>query len=142
MPGDTITHAAAGIDFTTRVASSATVIGSPALAAETLIVQLALPLDGVKTSEILLYGWVAFTVGTSGTAATIRVRRASTLGSLGGLVQATTGALTVTAANLVAFSVSGADNSQLGPFYSLSLQVTAGAAVSTVTAAQLTVINV
>src|SRR3954451_20855100 len=88
------------VDLASRIAASTTVVGSPALAAETIIASVTLP-SGFRAAEaVLLDGWAAFTVGASGTAARLRIRRTD----VNGTVVADTGALTggVAAAALVA----------------------------------------
>jgi hypothetical protein len=128
---------AAGIDLSARFAATKTVAGSPALAAETIIASLALNTDETVVSGVLLRGFAAFTVGTSGTAVTLRIRQTNVTGT----VVATTGALTggIAAAGLVAESILGFDAAPAltGQTYVLTLQVTAGAAASTVSAVEL-----
>lgn len=128
---------AAGLDLSARAAATTTVVGSPALAAETIIASLTLDTDKTIVSGILLRGFAAFTVGTSGTAVTLRIRRTN----VSGTVVSTTGALTggIAAAALVAETILGFDTGAAltGQVYVLTLQVTAGAAVSTVSAVEL-----
>lgn len=132
-----LTETSSGIDLTQRIASTKTVVASPALAAETIIAQLTVNTDETILSGILLRGFVAFTVGTSGTAATLRIRQTNVTGT----VVATTGALTggIAAGNLVAETILGVDASpaSTGQVYVLTLQITAGAAASTVSAVEL-----
>jgi hypothetical protein len=132
-----LTENAAGIDLSARVAATKTVAGSPALAAETIIASLALNTDEAIQSGVLLRGFAAFTVGTSGTAVTLRIRQTNVTGT----VVATTGALTggIAAAALVAESILGFDAAPAvtGQTYVLTLQVTAGSAASTVSAVEL-----
>lgn len=125
------------IDLSQRFAATTTVVASPALAAETIIASLTLNTDELIVSGIMLRGFAAFTVGTSGTATTLRIRRTNVAGT----VVATTGALTggVAAGNLVADTIIGFDTgaASTGQVYVLTLQVTAGAAASTVSAVEL-----
>ena len=120
------------LDLTKRVQVYKTVDASPALAAETVIGTLTLTgfADTAVLSGVLLNAWAAYTVGTSGTAVTFRIRQ--TNGS--GTVVATTGALTKTAANLYADDVNGFDSGAGVAAYAFTMQVTAGAAASTVSA--------
>jgi hypothetical protein len=131
-----IAQNAANIDLSQRAAATTAVVGSPALAAETIIAQLSLNTDEVITSGIMLRGFAAFTVGTSGTAATLRIRRTNVAGTQ----VATTGALTggIAAGNLVAETILAFDTgaSLAGQVYVLTLQITAGAAASTVSAVE------
>lgn len=126
-----------GLDATKRVQVTTGITGSPALAAETIIATLVLTgfADTPILSGVELSGWAAFTVGTSGTAVAMRIRQTNVLG----LVIATTGALTggIAAANLVAQDVEGFDAGAGVGTYVLTLQVTAGAAASTVSATKL-----
>jgi hypothetical protein len=127
-------------DLSARFLSTQAVVASPALAAETIIATLALTGSGdtALVSGIQFDGWAAFTVGTSGTAATMRIRQTNAAGA----IVATSGALSVTAANLVQESVQGFDATPGVGVYVLTLQITAGAAVSTVSALSLQAILV
>jgi hypothetical protein len=125
------------IDLSQRAGATTTVVASPALAAETIIASLTLNTDEAIVSGIMLRGFAAFTVGTSGSAATLRIRRTN----VSGTVVATTGALTggIAAGNLVAETILGFDTgaAQTGQVYVLTLQITAGGAASTVSAVEL-----
>ena len=116
---------------------SKTVAASPALAAETTIAQITVPSVADATSQVELSGWAAFTVGTTGNSARLRIRS----GSLTGTVVADTGALTggIVAAALVAQDVEGVDQPAeiAGLVYVLTLQVGAATAPSTVSAVKL-----
>ena len=122
------------LDLTKRIQVYTTVDASPALAAETIIATLNLAsfADIAVQSGIRLSGWAAFTVGTSGTAVRLRIRQTN----VSGTVKADTGALTggVAAAALMAQDVEGFDSGAGVGTYVLTLQVTAGAAASTVSA--------
>lgn len=126
-----------GLDLSKRVQVTTAITGSPALAAETIIATLTLTgfADTAMISGVELSGWAAFTVGTSGTACTMRIRQTNVAGT----VIATTGALTggIAAAALVAQDVEGFDSGAGVGVYVLTLQVTAGAAASTVSATKL-----
>ena len=122
------------LDLTKRIQVYATVDASPATNAETIIATLNLTsfADIAVISGIRLSGWAAFTVGTSGTAVTMRIRQTNVSGS----VKANTGALTggISAGNLIAQDVEGFDSGAGVGTYVLTLQVTGGAATSTVSA--------
>lgn len=137
MPTIPIRVASGEIDLSQRIIDTTTVVASPALAAETIIAQVTIPDFNVLavTQKVYLAGWAAFTVGTSGTAIQLRIRQTNVAGS----VVATTGALTggVAAANLLAQDVCGSDATPAAATYVLTLQVTAGAAASTVSQVQL-----
>lgn len=132
-----IAQSAANIDISPRVAFTSTVVASPAAATETIIASLTLNTDEVIRSGILLRGFAAFTVGTSGTAIRLRIRQTN----VSGTVIADTGAVTggVAATNLLAETVLGFDTAPAatGQTYVLTLTVTAGAAASTVSAVDL-----
>jgi hypothetical protein len=142
VPPDPIRIAASGIDLSGRFVESVAVVASPAAAAETIIAQTAALPEEVLVSGVLLSGWAAFTVGTNGTAARLRLRQTNVAGA----IVADTGALTggIAAAGLVALGVQGKDSSPAaaGQVYVLTLQVTAGSAPSTVSATSLRAIAV
>lgn len=123
------------MDLSDRFQRTTTVGASPALAAETIIGTLNLANFGGITpvTGIELTGWAAFTVGTSGTAATLRIRQTN----VSGTVVVSTGALTCAATNLLAPDVEGFDAAPGVAAYVLTLQITAGAAASTVSALML-----
>jgi hypothetical protein len=122
-------------DLSARIQQYKTVDASPALAAETVIATLTLADFGniAVTSGVFLEGWAAFTVGTSGVTATMRLRQTNVAGS----VVASTGALTVVAGNLVTVSVNGFDAAPGIAAYALTLTIGSGAAASTVSALQI-----
>lgn len=140
MPAEHIVLNAQGVDLSPRFVSSVVVVGSPALAAETIIAQVLLPANEVVVSGIWLSGWAAYTVGTSGTAVTFRIRQTN----VGGALVGSSGALTRAAASLQADTIDTIDTAAVlpGQVYVLTMQVTAGAAVSTVSAVVLQAIVV
>lgn len=127
-----------GFDLHHRFQQTTTVAASPTANAETTIATLTLSDFGdlAVVSGIQLSGWAAFTVGTSGTAVTLKLRQTS----VSGTTVATTGALTATAANLDAFTVQGFDATPGVGVYVLTMTVTGGAATSTVSAVSLSAI--
>jgi hypothetical protein len=84
---------------------------------------------------VFLFGWHAFTVGTSGTAVTTRIRQTNVAGT----VAATSGGVIAVATNLLSPSIIAVDSPglQVTFTYVMTLQVTAGAAASTVSAVGL-----
>ena len=135
MPVEPIHSSLLGVDMTPRIAVYTTVDASPAAAAETVIATLTIPnfANIAVVSGIVLEGWAAYTVGTSGTAVQLRIRQ--TNGS--GTVKANTGAMTGSqhgAGILTADEVRGFDSGAGVGTYVLTMQVTAGAAASTVSA--------
>ena len=138
MPPVPIQYSGALVDLSPRIFDTTTVQGSPiAAAAETVIATVNVPNFGSVSiqSKVFLAGWAAFTVGGSGTAATLRIRQTN----LAGAVVVTTGALTagIAAAALVAQDVSGSDPTPGVATYVLTLQITAGATNTTISAVQL-----
>jgi hypothetical protein len=129
-----LTGAAVNIDGSGRLAQSSVVVASPAGASETIICSVTIPSGLAFTAGVILAGWAALTVGTSGTAVTLKLRKTNVSGST---VQ-TTGALNATAAQLVTRGILGFDATPTeGGVYVLTLTVANGAATSTVSAAQL-----
>ena len=126
-------------DLSQRLQATTTVVASPAAAAETIIASLTIADDLIIVKGILLSGWAAYTVGTSGTAVQLRIRQTNVSGTVVG----NTGALTGSqhgAAILSADDVNGFDTTPVtlpGGIYVLTMQVTAGAAASTVSAVWL-----
>jgi hypothetical protein len=132
------------LDLSPRFYTSSTIVGSPALAAETLVAQIT-GIDGQLSIAVgvWLSAALSFTVGTSGTAIRVRIRQGTTAGA--GTVVADTGALTggVAATNLLSQDIQNVDATQAAgsvgtvTSYHVSLQVTAGAAASTVSQANI-----
>jgi hypothetical protein len=132
-----INESADALDLRPRFVVSTAVVGSPALAAETIIAQTAAIGDVAVLQGVDLRGWASFTVGTTGTAVRLRLRQTNVAGT----VVADTSALTagIAAAALVSQDVEGFDAAAVVPtqVYVLTLQVTGGSAVSTVSAVKL-----
>jgi hypothetical protein len=124
-------------DLSKRFPFTTTVAASPSASLETIIGTLTIPSfsDIAVVSGIELSGWAAYTVGTSGTAVTLKIRQTNVSGS----TIVSTGALTRAAGSLAADDVNGVDTSPVG-VYVLTMTVTAGAATSTVSALQLSAV--
>lgn len=122
-------------DLTPRFASSVTVAASPSGGTETTIATVTIPNFGdlAVVSGVRVFGWAAFTVGTSGISATLRVRQTNSSGS----VIVSSGAITETAANLDEVTVLGFDSGAGVATYALTLTIGSGAATSTVSALYL-----
>ena len=136
MPPDPINLGAKGVDLSQRLVNSVTVAASPSAATETTIATLTIPSNLQVVSGVLLLGFAAFTVGTSGTACNLKIRQTNTSGSTIAATGATTGG--IAAANLIDMNVSGVDTSPpAAGVYVLTLTVTAGAAASTVSQCSL-----
>lgn len=137
MPVEPIHSTNLGIDQTPRNIIYNTVDASPAAGTETVIATLTIPSFGqlAVVSGIVLSGWAAFTVGTSGVSARLRIRQTN----VSGTVKADTGALTggIAAGNLVAQDVEGFDSGAGVGVYVLTLTIGSGAAASTVSALTL-----
>jgi hypothetical protein len=134
MPYQPIRANAAGLDFSPRIVRSDTVAASPADATETIICTVTIPLDVQPTLGVLLLGFAAFTVGTNGVSANLRIRQTNTAGS----VIKATGATTETAANLDDKNVQGFDTAPpAAGVYVLTLTVGSASAGSAVSAASL-----
>lgn len=131
---------AAHLDLSGRFFHSSTVVGSPALAAETTIASVTISGDIAITKAAYVLTWCAFTVGTSGTSFRVRIRR----DTIAGTTIADSGLVTATAANLVAPVVFGFDTTALGvaQVYVTTLTVTSGSAASTVSAVNSVVVAV
>jgi len=122
------------MDLSKRVQVYSTVDASPAAAAETVIATLTLTgfADTAIISGAFLFGWAAYTVGTSGTTVQLRIRQTN----VSGTVKANTGAMSGSqhgAGILTADDVNGFDTAPVGT-YVLTMQVANGAAASTVSA--------
>lgn len=138
MPTDPIATSARGLDLSLREIATTTVVASPALAAETIIAQLAAFDSALSFAKgVKLVGWAAYTVGTTGSAVTLRLRQTG----LAGTLIASTGAMTGSqhgAGILSSDDVCGFDTAPAaGQVYVLTLQVTAATAASTVSAVYL-----
>lgn len=130
------------IDLTQRIISNNTIVGSPATNAETTILSVTIPTDMAALLGVIILWTASYTVGTSGTAVTYKVRRTGTSGA----TVATSGATTagISAGNLVIESGSAFDNGPTlpGQVYVVTMTVTGGAAASTVSAANIIAIAV
>lgn len=140
MSPKNIQIASQAVDLTDRVASSTTVVASPAAAAETIIAQVTAPADLRADAVVLLFGFAAFTVGTNGVSVNLKLRQTNASGT----TKAATGAVTAVAANLGALSVMGVDAapSATGQVYVLTMTVASGSAASTVSGVELLAIVV
>jgi len=138
-----------GVDLSPRAVSSSTVVGSPATNGATNVCQVTnIPADVAVQSGVFLSGCVSLTVGTSGTAVTVKIRQGTTAGS--GTTVASTGAITggISAGNLISQDIQGFDTGVSGggapgsTSYFLEVTITGGAATSTVSQTNLTAIVV
>lgn len=133
MANDPIQISGSTIDLTKRLVSSNTVVGSPAAAAETTVASVTIP-AGVSFSTVVLGGYAAYTVGTSGTGVNLKIHQTNAAGT----TVVASGLITSTAANLDARGVTAVDTSPGSTTtYILTMTVANGSAVSTVSAVQL-----
>ena len=125
------------VDLGKRYFQSQVVAASPSAASETTICTFTISSNLAVVAGIQLWGWAAFTVGTSGTACNLKIRQTGTSGTTIGATGATTGGIAAT--NLVDMNVQGFDTAAVlpGQVYVLTLTVANGAATSTVSACQL-----
>jgi hypothetical protein len=135
-----IQQGAIGLDLSPRIFKSETVAASPAAAVETIICSVVVQGDLSTALGVVLIGWASYTVGTNGTAVTFKIRQTDAAGA----TVVTSGAESATAATLASKQVMGVDDGQVAArqVYVLTMTVTAGSAVSTVSAATLLAIAV
>jgi hypothetical protein len=140
MPADPIGVAGGRVDLSRRIQSTNTVVASPAAASETIVASLTIVDFLSVAAGVLLEGFAALTIGTSGTSCTMRIRQTN----VGGTIVGNTGALNAAATNLIGPSLNCFDASPVlpGQTYVLTLTIAAGVAPSTVTACQLLAIIV
>lgn len=127
---------AASMDFSSRVANNATVVGSPAAGSITSVCALTFPNFGKlqNATGVYLEGTVSLTIGTNGVSCLMQIRQTGVAGS----VIASTGAMTVTAGNLYSFSVQGVDTAPLAAgVWIIALTIGSGSASSTVSGTSL-----
>jgi hypothetical protein len=126
---------AAHLDLSPRIFHSQTVAASPAAATETTICTVTIANDLAVTKGVYLFGWCAFTMGTSGVSATLKLRQTDTSGT----TIRTSGAVTGVAAALYNPAILGVDTApgSAVQVYVLTLTIGSGGAVSTVSAASL-----
>lgn len=127
-------------DLSPRVQTYTTVDASPAGSTETVIATLDLLGFGdlAVTSGILLFGWAAFTVGTSGDGVELQIKQTDASGT----AIAATGLVTETAADLDEITVGGFDAGAGVESYALTMTVHSGAAASAVSALMLAAVVV
>ena len=129
-----ITASATGLDLSSRHAGSVTVVGSPATSGETIVASITIPSTPAIVSGVRLEGWCAFTAGTNGVGATLKLRQTSTSGA----TIATSGAMTIVATDLYGFTILGFDSAPAaGQVYKLTLTIASGSATSAVSAVYL-----
>lgn len=127
----------AAVDMSQRIAHSSTVAASPTDNTETIIATVTVPGNLQLNLGIYVIAVAEFTIGASGTAANLKIRRTNASGTT---IHAT-GATTAAAGNLVNRAAAGIDllatGVGAGTVYVATLTITAGAAASTVSAVSL-----
>ena len=130
MP-DPIVASLLGVDMSSRLVASTTVVASPSGTAETIVASVTVNDEPSVVSGIIVVGWVAYTVAGSGASVTLRLRQTA----VNGTQVASSGATTATATNLDAKSVYGFDTSPAaGRVYKLTMAVGSGSGSSAVSA--------
>ena len=134
-PPPPIQIGAAKLDLSERFFRTATVDASPAAGSETVVATLNVTPELAVMEGVIVWAYVALTIGASGVSLNTRIRR----DSVSGTIIKASGATTVTAANLVDRAIVGTDTSPSLPneVYVLTLTVGSGAAESTVSAVEL-----
>lgn len=141
MPTPTL-HSGVAIDFSPRVFPTATVAASPSAATETIIATVTCSGDYLVNSGVLLFGYAAFTVGTNGDAATLRIRRTDASGTVVKSSGATNAGV-LAATQLTDMSMNAFDaNLTVPQVYVLTLTVANANAASTVSAVTLVAIPI
>lgn len=135
MPPPPIRIGAAGLDLSERFFRTATVDASPAAASETVVATLTVTPELAVQEGVIVWGYVALTVGTAGVSLNTRIRR----DSLTGTIIKASGATTATAANLIDRAIVGFDTGPTLPneVYVLTLILASASAESTVSAVEL-----
>jgi hypothetical protein len=124
-----IHETAAGLDLSPRVFVTTTTIGSPANQTEAVVARVTVAGDVALVLGVVLIGWLAIRVGTSGTSLRMRVRQTG----LGGTVLADTDAVTEAAGSNVTRFALGLDQAAVLPqVYALTSQTADAVATSTV----------
>lgn len=137
-----ISLASRGIDLSSRIVASTTVVASPVDATETIIASVTVPGFLAYASGVLIVCVANFTVGTTGVSGNLKIRQTSVSGTTitaTGAVNAGTWAAT-NLAQLVAlgFDTAPAD----AQVYKATLTVASATAASTVSAVTLAAIAI
>jgi hypothetical protein len=137
-----ITSSAIGLDLSSRIVASTTVVASPADATETIICSLTIPGGIAIVAGVLLLCVANFTVGTNGVSGNLKIRRTNAAGA----TVTATGAINVgtwAATNLAQLVALGNDTGPAdGQVYVATLTVGSASAASTVSAVALRAIAI
>lgn len=122
-------------DQSPRFAWTKTVVGSPQTNEEATVASLTITEDLAVAVGVEVFAWVAFTVGTSGVSANLKIHQTNSSGT----TVVASGATTVAATNLKALDAMGLDAAPVlpGQVYIATLTIGSGAAASTVSAVYL-----
>jgi hypothetical protein len=134
-PIDPIEYDGGRLDLSRRFKQTSTVVASPAASTETIIASLTITENIQATLGVFLWGFAAWTVGTSGDGVNLKLHATDASGTT---IKAS-GLITSTATNLDARSIVGLATSPTipGQVYVLTMTVHGGAAESTVSAVTL-----
>lgn len=137
-----IAYNARGLDLSGRVVASSTVVASPTDATETIIASVTVPSGLSYATGCLVFAVANFTVGTTGNAATLKIRQTSVSGTtINSTGAVNTGGLAAT--NLTQLAAIGFDTAPAdGQIYKATLTVGAATAGSTVSAVTLVAVAV
>lgn len=135
MPPPPIRFDGASVDLSSRYYNTSSVTGSPAAASETIIATLTIGGQIAVQQGVYIAGWCAFTMGTSGVSANLRIRQTNASGT----IISASGAVTGVAAALYAPDIQGFDAAAAlpGQVYVMTLTIGSGAASSTVSAVSM-----
>jgi hypothetical protein len=133
MPPIPIRIDGAGVDLSGRLFVSTTVANSPAAASETVVATVTVS-PNISVTKVQLTATLAWTVGTSGTGVTLKLRQTDASGT----TLYSTGITAATAAALDSKTVTAVDAAPgSGQVYAVTMTVANGAAASTVSAVTL-----
>lgn len=131
---------AKGIDLSSRVQRTGTVVASPAGATETIVASLTLAGNLQIRAGVYLLAMGAYTVGTNGVSVNLKVRKTDTSGT----TLKATGAIDIAATKLGSGTVITFDASPsgAGQIYVLTATVASGTAETTFSAVEILAIVV
>lgn len=135
MPAPAIKYDGHAVDLSGRFFNTSSVTASPTAATETIVATLTIGENVALQKAVFLFGSIAFTVGTAGVSANMKIRQTDASGT----TLWASGATTVTAANLWEMQGLAVDTGATlpGQVYVITLTVGSANAGSTVSAVQL-----
>lgn len=142
MPGLPFLESANALDLSPRIVGSTVVVASPAAGAETIIASVTVPGGLSYATGVFVVAWAAFTVGTDGVSANLRIRQTDVAGTVKSATGATNAGV-LAATQLAALVAWGLDTAPTaGGIYKATLEIGSGSAASTVSAVFLGAIAV